>query len=81
MVSGENCVKGKTFVVLLSQTNMEMFTINVPLLKRSKTEVQLNLDSTNFYITMSSVQQTIFLAPVMAKYMEKNFDRYNETLL
>ena len=67
MVSGENCVKGKTFVVLLCQTNMEMFTINVPLLKRPKTEVQLNLDSTNFYIInyMSSVQRPLFLAPVI----------------
>ena len=82
IVYGENGVnEKKTFVCSLClKTNMEVFTINVLLLKRPKTEV-LKLDLTSFCITMSSVQQTIFLVQVIVKYMEKNPDRYNETLL
>ena len=36
--------------------------------------IQRNLEKTNFYITKSSVQQTIFYTLVIVKCMEKNLD-------
>ena len=36
--------------------------------------VQWSLDITNLYITKSSVQRTIFLTLVIAKYMKKYLD-------
>ena len=46
---------------------------------------QWNLDITNLYITKSSLQQTIFFAPVIVKYMEKNLHltkrRYGKHIL
>ena len=53
--------------------------------KSQLTIVFFAFDITNLYITKSSVQQTIFFAPVIVKYMEKNLNltkrRYGKHIL
>ena len=46
--------------------------------------IQWNLDLTNLYLTKTSIQRTVFFAPVIKKYMKKNLDitkpRFNERI-
>ena len=42
--------------------------------KKSFKSIQWNLDIMNLYVTKSWVKRTIFLTPVIVKYMEKNLD-------